>query len=206
MVMQMHVAKTFDRGLTGAALVAITDNAFLWSDPTVAFTGMTSLNLMNQGADVNQRVGSVISMKSIEIDAIFTYATAPNANTAFVRFLMLYDRQPNKAQVAKADILNECGTAGTVSFFAQRNVLTRTRFTTLFDRVYHLDNVSVPTRVVHIYKKLNGLRTEFSGNSGTMSYGDITTGALLVMAFGLPGYGNTFPTLQTMHSRLRYFD
>lgn len=199
-----HVAKCFDLAINGGQLPPY--NTASWSIPSTPWSGMTSVNLVNQGAAVYQRVANAMTMYSLELDFVVNFASNPNAGTVSeYRVLVVYDAQPNGVQITMADILAEShGAAG--NFFTQRNITQRMRFRTLTDKVFHLDAISRLGNHHHIYKKLPSLRAEFASNSTPMGSADITVGALYFVIIGLGVVNATFPSLNYAHARVRFHD
>jgi len=173
------------------------------SEPAVPFTGITEINCVPQGATSYNRIGTKILIKSIDFRCVFTMAgTEPTHNS--VRYLIVYDRQPNGAFPAFSDILStNISTAPT--FFSGVNMANRSRFIILRDRVYTQDPDGTGDIVTVKEFIKTKLETQFRTNAGNI--GDITTGALYLVAFGLTG-GNavSYTNMATTSFRIRYFD
>lgn len=112
------------------------------------------LNNMIQGAYTVQRIGNVCKMKTLHfkgfITANQTPVTVPNRENV-LRFIILYDAQPNGAIPAIGDILKSLGSGGAenTNVFSSVNISNRTRFTILRDYIrctpyirYDDDNVT----------------------------------------------------------------
>lgn len=167
-----------------------------------------ALNLTSQGNAEQNRNGRKISLKSVLIRWAITVANDPTtAAKDYLRLLLVYDRQPNAALPATADILQDTDKAGTnsTSAFSGLNLSNADRFKVLRDSSWDIPfafdsigggggNVSTQTPQVlgdisrpssgKWFVKLNGLETHYnSTNGGTIA--DVTTGSLLLVTLGL---------------------
>lgn len=169
------------------------------------------------GAAGYQRVGRKISMNSLAIRGWVYFAQAGAAPTFdFLRMLVVYDRQPNGALPALADILLDCTSAGATATESTSNVNLNNadRFKILKEQVwatpgaaaaaaYSGINENTPLEF-KIYLKLNGLETHYNnGVAGTIA--DITTGALYLITVGLNGAAD-YQYRAGTDTRLRYTD
>lgn len=170
---------------------------------------VTTLNLPVNGAELYQRIGRKIYMKSLHFRGV-VFNTAAAAQD-FVRILILYDSNPNGAAPAYTDILQDSTAGAGTNFFSHLNLINRERFKVIRDwhRVMPLTTAantesSVPeTNCFHLdwWIPLKGLETIFNGtNGGTI--GDISTGAVIIMTFGC----NTSLWQLNGTFRLRYYD
>lgn len=171
------------------------------SEPAVPFTGITEFNCVPQGATSYNRIGTKILIKSIDFRCVFSMnGTAPTHNS--VRYMIVYDRQPNGAFPAFSDIFStNISTAPT--FFSGVNMANRSRFIILRDRVQTLDPDGSGTFSVKEFIKTK-LETQFRTNTGNI--GDITTGALYLVAISLTGSAASYSTMGSATFRIRYFD
>jgi len=170
-------------------------------EPASAFTGITELNCVAQGATSYNRIGTKIQIKSIDFRANFFLAgSAPTY--AGVRYMIVYDRQPNGAFPAFSDILSENVSSAPI-FHSGVNMSNRSRFVVLRDRILTLstgtDNIVVCKEFIK-----TKLETQFKTNTGAI--GDITTGALYLVAFSTLSSSAVYAQLSNAHCRIRYFD
>jgi len=171
------------------------------AEPATAFAGITELNCVQQGATSYNRIGTKILIKSIDFRCNFFLAgTAPSY--AGVRYMLVYDRQPNGAFPAMSDIISEnISTAPT--FHSGVNMANRSRFVVLRDRMLTLsagtDNISVCKEFIK-----TKLETQFKTNTGAI--GDITTGAIYLIAFATLSGSASYAQLSNAHCRIRFFD
>jgi len=171
------------------------------SEPAVAFTGITELNCVAQGATSYNRIGTKILMKSIDFRAIFSMTGSGPTQSTF-RYMIVYDRQPNGAFPAFSDILST-NISTAPSFFSGVNMANRSRFIVLRDRIQSLDADGTGTVSVKEFIKTK-LETQFKTNAGNI--GDITTGALYLVAFALTGSAVSYINMSAPTCRIRYFD
>lgn len=194
--------KAFDVALTNTAV-------------TAAGAYINSLNVPINGAELYQRVGRKIYMKSIHIRGYLT----PNAASAAIqpiRILLFYDSQPNgAAPVAVANLIADSNVAGATTIYSEINLGNRQRFKILRDTQFlmpettaagSITNNSLPDackQSLHIdqFVKLKGLETVFNGvNGGTVA--DVQSGALGMLVIAGSNGDWTF----TWQTRMRYYD
>jgi len=101
------------------------------------------LNSIAQGSDNTNRIGRKITVKSIDINAIFTGMIATNAASigtpsAMVRWWVLVDAQPDGATATAADVWKSTSTFAV----AHRNLDTSERFKVLRTGTFDLCNQS----------------------------------------------------------------
>jgi len=178
------------------------------SEPAAAWTGMTEVNLVRQGAAFYNRIGSKISVRSIQVDADFII-TPGKANVAqILRMMLVYDRQANGAFPAITDIIQN-NDSGVATFFSGINIVNKSRFTIIRDKLIPMDYASGYEYPVHEFVKCN-LEVEYKANGGTI--GDITTGAIYMLLFvAYDDGGSSYPQVTnfangTPRIRIRYFD
>ena len=232
---QLDAYSTSITALNNSISPASTYGAGIALEPSCTQVGVC-LNALSLGAGLNQRIGRKIQMRSIKLDILLqapgvwtasgllgaTVAPAAASQVSPVRLLLVYDRQTNGAPVNAGDVLAPIGASGlggatSVGVCSSNNLNNRSRFLTIYDKVYHLNSVDSPYRKVSIYKKLN---LPVIYNSGALtSYWDTTiiqTGALLLFAIcnaepALSGatvmpYTSLLPIAVHPSSRLRFTD
>lgn len=94
---------------------------------------------IDQGSNINNRVGSRVSLKSINARLQFkpvATAATPNLET-IVRVMCLIDYQSNGAGVSASNVINSNNNAG-FSCYGYRNLNNNTRFRTLVDDMFTL--------------------------------------------------------------------
>lgn len=186
--------KSFDSSVAGGALPAI--GAAVGAEPGVAFAGFTELNCIPQGATVANRIGNKVVCKSLHIKG-----TIYNNNTALLavaRLMVVYDKQPNGAFPAMADILVE-QPAGAPLFYGSLNIANKSRFQVIRDGFYNLDSAQSNIHTFNLYCK-GRWETEFGANAGTI--GDFRTGAIYLIGI----YANAIVLLSNVACRVRYYD
>lgn len=177
----------------------------------------TLLALPVTGADMNQRIGRKIQLKSVYIrgHVCTNWAATPVGATSAIatqhcRLIILCDYQPNGAAPAVLDLL------ATASPLAHLNLNNRDRFKILKDKIYTLgpsffdttnqQGLSVAPQIlpIKIYKKLN-IETIFNATNGG-SIADITSGALFMFWIGSTAASATLASTASLSTRVRYFD
>lgn len=205
----MGEVKTFDQAITQAAGsgpyglygIALPPIA---RDPTLQFSGITCLNLVQQGASAYQRVGTKIHVKSVHFSCnIRLIGTAPTWAT--YRYLIVHDRSPNGSYPLFSDLLS-FNISSPPTFYSGVNMSNRERFTILRDRCGNLDSDGGNGQVVNIREYVRcSIDTQFKTSTGGIA--DITTGAIYFVAFGYEqGTAANYPIATTMQSRIRYVD
>lgn len=151
-------------------------SAAVGSEPNV-FAGITEINLVRQGNTFYQRSGNKIHMRSVSV--MFTPYVATTNGVINMRWMIVYDKQPNGAFPALTDVL-ATNDAGTVTFQSGVNMANRSRFLVIRDRIETFNSALTTSVAIKDFARLN-LDTEFKGNGGTI--GDISTGSLLFLCF-----------------------
>lgn len=172
-----------------------------------------SLNAMNQGTEVYQRVGRKCYCKSLHFRGQFQAVNA-GATEEVGRLLIVYDSQPNAAFPAIATLLQDANVGAATTINSSVNIAERERFLILRDKIYLLpataaNNAFTPSDTllnslnVNEFIKLKNIESVYNGtNGGTIA--DITSGAILMVMAG-DATSDTNWTLN-WQSRLRYYD
>lgn len=169
------------------------------------------------GTGSNNRVGRKISMRSISLRGWIFFAQAGTTPTAdFMRLVLVYDRQPNGALPAFADVFQDTNQAGTTNTdsLSNVNINNADRFKIIKEFVWASPGAAAAAaysgineqRVLELkaFIKLNALETHYNaGTAGTVA--DITTGSLFLMAAGLNGAADYQYRIK-INARLRYAD
>lgn len=184
------------------------------------------LNLIQAGTGSWNRIGRIISMKSLRLrlKVICTYEATTASKARQIRFLVIYDRQPNGTLPIKSDILqykNQGGVEnGTWNGFLSYDNMQRFRIlrdeTISFDypasRLF--DSSGTPSaphvtveKVSDMYIKLPNLVTNYKAESSPAAISDISTGALyLMMVTDSDITGAPRLDIEEAYARLRYTD
>jgi hypothetical protein len=182
--------------LIGAAALP-TKDTWAAAEPAAGFAGITELNCVLQGQTVASRIGNKITMKSAHLRFDLSAAAAILAD---VRVMVLYDRQPNGAFPALADILVD-QPAGVVAPFAGINIANKSRFLMLRDQDFLLDQGQASIHCVNMYIK-GRWETEFGSTLNAIT--DFRTGALYLCVFTTFASGNV--AISNGTCRIRYYD
>lgn len=230
----MKRAKTKTKKFVPAALVThkvevkTVDVNNAASEPNVTLINSTGafalLNGTMSGTGINNRVGRKIRLKSLQFNGI--YNTNKDAGTVapeYHRILLVYDRQPNSALPAVADIIQSIDLNGNTSstVYDYLNPSNYERFKVLRDwkNMVTLNNTGAINPAgstvldcgnsqsvfnIKAFIKLNDFETHYNaGNAGTIA--DITAGSVLLLCLGNVVSANAPWQLQ-WSSRLRYLD
>jgi len=179
-------------------------------DVQVAAGNMTTtatvvlLNGCVTGADINNRIGRKMTMKSLMLRLNFSpVATTDSPIGCTARAMVIYDAQSNASTITGAQVLRSD------SFLEPNNLENRDRFTVLMDKFITLPAANYtasetvggsPTpRLVKKYLRINKDSVFNTTNGGT--FADITSGGLWFLIIA----SNTTQQVQ-MNSRLRFVD
>lgn len=184
---------------TVAAATLVTLGSVTGTEPSVAYTGLTEVNLIRQGATVSQRIGNKIVIKSI--DCWFTYYVSSLTHAGVARAMLIYDRQPNGAFPAIADIIKS-QPAGTAADFSGINISNKSRFQMIRDEALQITGGSDFAKVVHWYCK-GKWETEFGADAGTIA--DFRTGAIYFIIYETLSVV-AVANVGDFHCRIRYWD
>lgn len=162
------------------------------------------LNGTQRGSDINNRIGRVITIKSIQLN-FSHYATDATGLDQTHRFLLVYDKQANGVVPAIADILLAS------SPWAPRNLNNRNRFIILWDQTTSVcGNVAAGLANGNLriadkkYYRRHNLKTQYNtGDAGSIA--DISTGSLYFIAVGSVAAGVTAGEMIGT-ARMRFID
>lgn len=176
--------------------------------------GFPCLNAVVNGAELYQRTGRKIYMKSLHLRG-FIRPTGANATSGILRMILFYDSQPNAAAPLIGNLIQDSNAAAATTYDSEINLTNRQRFKILRDyQVYApatggadlvsgvLPDPIMNTMNIDWFIKLKGLETIYNGvNGGTIA--DITSGSIHLVCFSdaLAGAWSFRFT-----SRLRYYD
>lgn len=194
--------KFFDVDVAGPAAGLLNVGSVTGAEPGVAFTGLTELNCVQQGASSYNRVGAKIMIKSIQVKTTLRLqGTTPVPDA--IRFMVVYDRQPNGAFPLISDIISD-NISTAPGFHSGVNMSNKDRFHIVRDQYRTLSPAGSTSVVLSEFIKTK-LDVQFKASSGNI--GDITTGALyfIVMALQTPSAA-TYVQMSDLHSRIRYYD
>jgi len=185
------------RGHVGVREAKVIDSLIV---PTgIPSSNATALNCKNfpiQGSALYQRIGSKISMQSLQIRGNVylpgTTAVASNVLESDIRFVVVYDKQTNGAAPLWSDVFADLPASGTLasSSLSHVNPYNRDRFVILYDTVKHYPGTIITTgaspgynptateTALHINVNLRGLETMYKATAGSVA--DISTGGLFV--------------------------
>lgn len=183
--------------------------------------GFWTLNLIRAGSSFFNRIGRKIELKSVHLK-LQVLPVRTRTIGDFGRILLVYDSQSNGAVPAISDVLQDTDESGTnvTDCYSSANLNNRDRFRILADWKIPLPAITVtagvitnpgvsdpitPTYHIERYVKLKGLITQFKADSSPAVIGDIATGALHLITYGLHTSGQEGFNVYGS-ARLRYFD
>lgn len=182
-----------------APAVLLLPAAVVGAEPVAAYTGITEINLIQQGATVAQRIGNKVVLKSIHVTAHFNVLAVANSGT--IRVMVVYDKQTNGAFPALTDIIL-AQPAGAASPLSGINIANKSRFQMIRDKYFNLSGGGTTGYVFDEYCK-GRWEVEYGANAGNI--GDFRTGAVYFVAYYLSAIV-AGPTLAFLHCRNRYYD
>jgi len=186
--------KSFDVQVAGGNIPLIA--AAAGAEPGAAFTGITEINCIQQGATVAQRIGNKVVIKSIHLKC--TLAATVLNNLSIARLALIYDKQPNGAFPNIADIFTE-QPAGAVVFYGSLNIANKSRFSIIRDQFVTFDPAAQLVKTFNMYIK-GRFEVEYGANAGNI--GDFRTGAIYLVSC----YQTNIVFLMPAACRCRYFD
>lgn len=166
--------------------------------PTNANAVYAVLNLPVPGTGTNSRIGDRIRIKSIKLRIINQPNTLQAALVQYVRWLLVWDRQPNSALPASPLPLL------TTAVETMPNVDYKYRFKILKDELNIVadDGIITPkdtdNSIWTFYRRSN-LTCQYVAGAGAI--GDLATGALLLVAYGSTAVN---PSNLIYYSRIHY--
>lgn len=192
--------KTFDTVYVVPAANLTTAAAATYSAPTVAFTGFSCANLVQEGAQYYARVGSKINIRRVEFTGNFNITDTP-CNVA-VRILLVYDKSPNGAAPGIGDMIYQAPTAA-VGFGSVVATPNKSRFYIFADKRFTVDTSGASIRTIRIRKKVN-FNSNYDGTANPLPIANVREGAVFVVVFEESGAAHA--DILSMNTRIHYFD
>ena len=169
------------------------------------------LNFLATGADINNRVGRKITLKSVQVRLRFTPSGNPAINDV-ARVMVIYDRQSNQGTPVVSDVLQTIDSAGLTSstVFDFKSISNEERFLILQDKTFTFPQLAATMAAnaysdftqdtsITTYNKLNHLCSYGQGSN----YPDTGTLWLFLIGSNAPA---TSPTVAQWTSRVRFTD
>jgi hypothetical protein len=166
--------------------------------PTNANAVYAVLNAPVPGTGTNTRIGDRIRIKSIQLRLLIVPNVLQAGIVEYVRWLLVWDRQPNGALPASP--LPLLSTAVEI----MPNVDYKYRFEILKDELNIVADdgsvtpVDTSNSIFNFYKKCHKV-SQYTGSAGTIA--DIASGSLLLVAYG---NGAVTPSSIVYYSRIHY--
>jgi hypothetical protein len=187
--------------------------------PVCTTTQIALLNGMKTGTGYWNRIGSKVNLLSMQLRGAITWNNSMGStacNEDFLRWAIVYDRQPNGTTPVWTDIFKGFDPVAQTAIddaFENINPENRDRFIIIRDKCVYIPPAGAGAAVsntltqyvdpsgsmcLDFYAKLGGLETKYNnGTAGTV--GDITTGALWIVSRSNVALAGT-----TAHFNLQY--
>lgn len=168
------------------------------TDDVTTTPTISLLNGLSPGSGMDNRIGRVITMKSLLLQARLNLESSALDQAG--RFLVVYDKQANGAAPGITDILVSS------SVVSLKNLNNRNRFVILMDRTIDMNNLGGGLRSYSFkeYINLKNFTTVYNaGTDGTIT--DIVTGSLFMVYLGTVAAG-TVDTDCLINQRLAFTD
>jgi len=171
-------------------------------------TGYTTINAIQQGNAVSQRIGDKVTIKSIRVKGLINIADdADLTDNGHVRCMVVLDKQCNGAAPVYSDIIASVDYAGAYStpFNSSIKICNKKRFVVLKDETFNLGWQSDQAIKIDWFIK-NRLETEYISTAGPPTIANIATGAVYLLVFACAGEFTHLPRVVDFNIRVRYFD
>jgi len=186
------------------------------------FTNVATFELLcipKKGTDRFERIGRKIRLKNVHVKGkIFPSSlVTTNILPEYLRYLIIWDKQPNGVPPVAADLLKDSTLAAVTNVYSFINLDNRDRFEILrdvsfpcaavglgpYENISPLDEIK-PSFNIDQFIPLNGKEMVFNALSAGNA-GDITSGALYVVTC-CQDLANDSKWVMTYSSRTRYYD
>jgi len=169
----------------------VIENTVATINPVTSAGTVIPYNVVSLGTDFTNRVGRLIDLSCIHFKCVAKAdQTQPSQEPDTVRIMLIHDLNPKGAATVPAvtDILT------TADIFSGINLNNRQRFEVLMDDIIELQACNYTGSVLvagspksrYLETELEvGIRTIFSGNTGTIT--DIINGSILMLAIAFTG-------------------
>lgn len=132
------------RAITSTAMVQSTAPSVLNTYPALASKSiynsswflpgdeMDSIGILEEGTNNGQRIGTIVTINSIDQQAHLMHTIGSTEPEQFVRVILVFDKQSNGSTLSQSSIVND-----PLSIIRDED---RVRYVTIFDEVYHLND------------------------------------------------------------------
>lgn len=158
-----------------------------------AGTSIFSISQIVQGDGSNQRIGSKVFYRSLQIRWHVQLATT-GPTFASARMIILYDKQSNAALASAAQVLQDVATPAN-AINSPINYANRFRFKILYDSIMSISPNGNEIMYDKFYRKFRGILANFAEATSVALTGDI-----LVL------FINTAIVNYNLYTRLRFMD
>ena len=141
------------------------------------------VNGIPEGTGRDDRIGERVSLKMLDLRLTFVKDPAQVAPTELIRFLVIWDRQPNGGLATVGQILEDVAFVNSrTSMLSPFDINNSKRFQILLDRTFSLNDGDVSEKSVHWRVKLRHKTPQYNGAGATIA--QINTGSLLMLPLG----------------------
>nr|WAE42450.1 MAG: capsid protein [Cressdnaviricota sp.] len=196
--------KTLDLSFTGAYNAVYTPDVQPQQmlNFSTATNSIQSLDLIQQGVGISQRVGNKVCLKSLRLRMALVKTGQDQTQLQRGRIMVLYDRNPNGAYIAANAILGASSQANVINagtYTDNINPNLFDRFIVLMDEFITLPNISEASTITAVnvlgpaenndyivdrYIKLKNLECIFQATSNPATIANNSVGALLILTYG----------------------
>jgi len=183
-------------------------------------TNVFLLNGVQEGTGFYNRIGRKIEMRSLHIRGSITVNALTSTTPDFLKWAIVYDRQPNGALPTYQQIFQLYDQQGNThsDAYSEVNLDERDRFMIIRHKSYNAPTQSVtyntPAATIGIpvedqqineFIKLKRLTTHFNGTANPLTITNIVTGSLYLVTQGIKAVAGA-PFAMNVAFRLRYDD
>lgn len=178
------------------------------------------INLIRTGSTFTNRIGRKISLKSLYLNGYFEEQSSANTSAGWCRVVVVYDKQTNGVAPTWANVFAnyDQATAQTTDANAGVNLDYRDRFIILMDERIYLPIGTTPAAgtlnpvpspscnefKIKRFIPLKLMETQYKADSSPAVIGDIATGGLHIMTYGINAAGFSYNA--NINARLRFED
>lgn len=181
------------------------------SNTSASYTPAVQLvNLVDQGTQNTQRVGSKIRITALQVRAQFGAVPSQLATWEALgiggrmcRLLFVYDNQPNGALPSLNQILDDTGSSSTYFVVASRNQNYIERFDVLLDETFVLGSAGPNVHIIDRYIKMS--KESVWANSATGVISGMIQGSIVAFVVDNNGTGAN-PTYYQWQAKFTFTD
>ncbi len=143
------------------------------------------VNTMSEGVSQDERIGERVALLRLQLRLTFQKNGDNVLPATTVRFMVVWDRQPNGGVPTPANLLENLNISvgnQDANIHAHHNAQTRMRFSYLLDRTLLMNDGHNTSRSVKWTIPLHRRQVQYNGAAGDIA--NVTSGSLLLCVFG----------------------